>query len=192
MLANRFNPLTCHHIHSLSPSLSFSLSLFFLFSFFFLSFFRNLRARVPDLDAGNGCATTPHAPVGPLPLSPRSLSRAMSWQAYVDQQLLGTGTVTKAAIYGLDGGCWATSPGFGVSFFMRCFHVFKVFRWRVSRGSVRDAGAGRGCRAGDGGRGYTGVQNTAARRPPARRRAGTAAACFWEKKGKKKKRRKDA
>ncbi|CEP15962.1 hypothetical protein [Parasitella parasitica] len=36
----------------------------------------------------------------------------MSWQAYVDNNLLGTGKVSKAAIYGLNGGKWATSGGF--------------------------------------------------------------------------------
>eukprot|EP01147_Barroeca_monosierra_P002083 gene2083-5142_t len=39
----------------------------------------------------------------------------MSWQSYVDQQLLATGKVSKAAIHGLDGNPWATSAGFTVS-----------------------------------------------------------------------------
>jgi len=34
----------------------------------------------------------------------------MSWQAYVDQQLVGTGCVTSGAIIGLDGSIWAKSP----------------------------------------------------------------------------------
>ncbi|KAI3646735.1 hypothetical protein MP228_009663 [Amoeboaphelidium protococcarum] len=38
----------------------------------------------------------------------------MSWQAYVDQNLVGTQKVTKAAIHGLDGTPWATSAGFSV------------------------------------------------------------------------------
>jgi len=38
----------------------------------------------------------------------------MSWQAYVDSNLVGTGNVTKAAIHGLDGNPWATSSGFSV------------------------------------------------------------------------------
>jgi hypothetical protein len=38
----------------------------------------------------------------------------MSWQGYVDQQLLGTGFVNKAAIIGLNGGVWAQSAGFAV------------------------------------------------------------------------------
>ncbi|KAG0266293.1 hypothetical protein BG011_002701 [Mortierella polycephala] len=39
----------------------------------------------------------------------------MSWQTYVDSNLVGTGKVSKGAIYGLDGSVWATSPGFNVS-----------------------------------------------------------------------------
>ncbi|KAF9183709.1 profilin, required for normal timing of actin polymerization in response to thermal stress [Haplosporangium sp. Z 767] len=39
----------------------------------------------------------------------------MSWQTYVDNNLVGTGKVSKGAIYGLDGSVWATSPGFNVS-----------------------------------------------------------------------------
>ena len=39
----------------------------------------------------------------------------MSWQAYVDNNLVGTGRVQRAAIFGHDGSCWATSPGFTVS-----------------------------------------------------------------------------
>eukprot|EP00033_Pygsuia_biforma_P000021 GCRY01000029.1.p1 GENE.GCRY01000029.1~~GCRY01000029.1.p1 ORF type:complete len:149 (-),score=20.04 GCRY01000029.1:56-436(-) len=37
----------------------------------------------------------------------------MSWQAYVDTSLVGTGFCTKACIVGLDGNVWATSAGFG-------------------------------------------------------------------------------
>ncbi|KAI8975368.1 profilin [Mycotypha africana] len=36
----------------------------------------------------------------------------MSWQAYVDTNLIGTGNVSQAAIYGLNGGEWAKSAGF--------------------------------------------------------------------------------
>eukprot|EP00730_Choanoeca_flexa_P005480 TRINITY_DN11956_c0_g10_i4.p1 TRINITY_DN11956_c0_g10~~TRINITY_DN11956_c0_g10_i4.p1 ORF type:complete len:148 (+),score=15.98 TRINITY_DN11956_c0_g10_i4:57-446(+) len=39
----------------------------------------------------------------------------MSWQQYVDQSLLGTGMVSKAALHGLDGSPWATSAGFQVA-----------------------------------------------------------------------------
>ncbi|KAG4108122.1 profilin [Neocallimastix lanati (nom. inval.)] len=39
----------------------------------------------------------------------------MSWQAYVDQNLLGTGKIAQAAIHGHDGSTWATSAGFAVS-----------------------------------------------------------------------------
>ena len=36
----------------------------------------------------------------------------MSWQDYVDNQLVGTGLVKKAAIIGLDGAIWAKSTAF--------------------------------------------------------------------------------
>eukprot|EP01114_Cavostelium_apophysatum_P012872 TRINITY_DN298_c0_g1_i1.p2 TRINITY_DN298_c0_g1~~TRINITY_DN298_c0_g1_i1.p2 ORF type:complete len:127 (-),score=28.44 TRINITY_DN298_c0_g1_i1:178-558(-) len=39
----------------------------------------------------------------------------MSWQAYVDTNLVGSKCVTKAAIVGLDGNKWAGSSGFNVT-----------------------------------------------------------------------------
>ncbi len=39
----------------------------------------------------------------------------MSWQQYVDSNLVGTGKVTKGAIHGHNGALWATSKGFNVS-----------------------------------------------------------------------------
>ncbi|PWN52972.1 putative PFY1-profilin [Violaceomyces palustris] len=39
----------------------------------------------------------------------------MSWQGYVDTNLVGTKKISKAAILGLKGGVWATSPGFTIS-----------------------------------------------------------------------------
>ncbi|PWN37987.1 Profilin/allergen [Meira miltonrushii] len=36
----------------------------------------------------------------------------MSWQSYVDTNLVGTGEVTSAAIVGHKGGVWASSAGF--------------------------------------------------------------------------------
>mmetsp|Transcript_124479 Transcript_124479/g.175639 ORF Transcript_124479/g.175639 Transcript_124479/m.175639 type:complete len:128 (-) Transcript_124479:53-436(-) len=39
----------------------------------------------------------------------------MSWQSYVDSNLVGTGACTSAAIIGHDGNTWATSAGFAVS-----------------------------------------------------------------------------
>mmetsp|Transcript_21913 Transcript_21913/g.61599 ORF Transcript_21913/g.61599 Transcript_21913/m.61599 type:complete len:127 (-) Transcript_21913:82-462(-) len=39
----------------------------------------------------------------------------MSWQSYVDSSLVGTGCVTKGALFGHDGNVWATSAGFSVS-----------------------------------------------------------------------------
>jgi profilin len=38
----------------------------------------------------------------------------MSWQAYVDTNLVGTGKLTLAAIHGHDGNVWATSKGLAV------------------------------------------------------------------------------
>lgn len=39
----------------------------------------------------------------------------MSWQDYVDKQLLGSGCVREAAICGLDGNIWARSSNFPVT-----------------------------------------------------------------------------
>lgn len=39
----------------------------------------------------------------------------MSWQDYVDKQLLASKCVTKAVIGGHDGNVWAKSEGFEVS-----------------------------------------------------------------------------
>ncbi|EIN04751.1 profilin [Punctularia strigosozonata HHB-11173 SS5] len=39
----------------------------------------------------------------------------MSWQIYVDENLVGTGRIAKAAIIGLAGGIWASSPGYTLS-----------------------------------------------------------------------------
>ncbi|KAI9633284.1 profilin [Dioszegia hungarica] len=39
----------------------------------------------------------------------------MSWQAYVDDQLLATGKISKGAIIGKQGGIWAQSAGYNLS-----------------------------------------------------------------------------
>ncbi|KAF5339754.1 hypothetical protein D9611_009134 [Ephemerocybe angulata] len=39
----------------------------------------------------------------------------MSWQAYVDTNLVGSGRVSRAVILGQQGGVWATSAGFNLS-----------------------------------------------------------------------------
>ncbi|KAM3582196.1 profilin, required for normal timing of actin polymerization in response to thermal stress [Umbelopsis sp. WA50703] len=39
----------------------------------------------------------------------------MSWQAYVDTNLLGSGQISQAGIYGAQGGQWAASSGFNVT-----------------------------------------------------------------------------
>jgi profilin len=45
----------------------------------------------------------------------------MSWQAYVDTNLVGTGKVSKAAIHGHNGALWATSKGFNVYIYQFIF-----------------------------------------------------------------------
>lgn len=47
-------------------------------------------------------------------LSPFEHNLHMSWQGYVDNNLVGTGHVTQGAIVGLEGGVWAASSGFQV------------------------------------------------------------------------------
>ncbi|KAF9339489.1 profilin, required for normal timing of actin polymerization in response to thermal stress [Linnemannia elongata] len=39
----------------------------------------------------------------------------MSWQAYVDNNLVATGKVAKGAIFGHDGSLWATSSNFSIT-----------------------------------------------------------------------------
>ncbi|KAF7369210.1 Profilin [Mycena venus] len=39
----------------------------------------------------------------------------MSWQSYVDTNLVGSGKISKAAILGKQGGVWATSAGYNLS-----------------------------------------------------------------------------
>ncbi|KAI8361124.1 profilin [Mortierella sp. GBAus27b] len=39
----------------------------------------------------------------------------MTWQEYVDSNLVGTGKVSKAAILGHDGSCWAASGDFAIA-----------------------------------------------------------------------------
>ncbi|CAG8564941.1 11114_t:CDS:2, partial [Ambispora leptoticha] len=39
----------------------------------------------------------------------------MSWQSYVDTNLVGTGSIAEAAIHGHNGAVWATSKGFTVN-----------------------------------------------------------------------------
>lgn len=43
-------------------------------------------------------------------------SKRSRWQSYIDDALLKTGQISAAAIHGLDGKRWATSPGFEVSY----------------------------------------------------------------------------
>ncbi|KAK0202440.1 profilin [Desarmillaria ectypa] len=39
----------------------------------------------------------------------------MSWQSYVDTNLVGSGRIAKAAIIGQQGGIWAASAGYNLS-----------------------------------------------------------------------------
>ena len=43
------------------------------------------------------------------------MSLCMSWQSYVDQNLVGTKKINSAGIFGHDKSTWATSSGFQVS-----------------------------------------------------------------------------
>lgn len=58
----------------------------------------------------------------------------MSWQDYVDNQLMASQCVTKACIAGHDGNIWASSKGFevskilcilGIHFFFSELYVFE-------------------------------------------------------------------
>lgn len=49
----------------------------------------------------------------------------MSWQDYVDNQLLASRCISKAAIAGHDGGVWAKSEGFEVNKFNNNNFVLK-------------------------------------------------------------------
>ena len=55
----------------------------------------------------------------------------MSWQSYVDDQLLNTKMVTHAVICGHDGNIWAKSADFVVSFisFLYILILFVSFFW---------------------------------------------------------------
>lgn len=54
----------------------------------------------------------------------------MSWQDYVDKQLLASRCVTKAAIAGHDGNVWAKSEGFEVSSRIPKEYIKKWYRER--------------------------------------------------------------
>lgn len=53
----------------------------------------------------------------------------MSWQDYVDKQLIASRCVTKAAIAGHDGNVWAKSEGFDVSLLI-------YIRWLVKYNKI--------------------------------------------------------
>lgn len=47
-------------------------------------------------------------------ISANQPSKRSRWQSYVDDALMKTGQVSKAAIHALDGARWASSPDFKV------------------------------------------------------------------------------
>ena len=47
-------------------------------------------------------------------MSANQPSKRSRWQSYVDDALMKTGQVSKAAIHALDGARWASSPDFKV------------------------------------------------------------------------------
>ena len=51
----------------------------------------------------------------PLTSGPSTPTYTLSWQPYVDTNLVDTGAVTQAAILGHDGRTWASSAGFVVT-----------------------------------------------------------------------------
>ena len=53
--------------------------------------------------------------------------KIMSWQGYVDNNLLATGKVQRAAIHGQDGSSWASSPDFKVSFDSLQVHLIHIY-----------------------------------------------------------------
>lgn len=58
----------------------------------------------------------PHPNVSPFPFDPTNTNPPYPHHtAYVDQSLVGTGKVARAAILGQKGGVWAASPGYTVS-----------------------------------------------------------------------------
>ena len=50
----------------------------------------------------------------------------MSWQDYVEKELIASGFVTHAAIIGTDGTLWAKSAGFNVNFNHFYYHFIHV------------------------------------------------------------------
>jgi hypothetical protein len=86
--------------------------------FFFLcskNFLSQLRTKPPPalVQVKRRFEHTPARRVWRKPL--REKNGKMSWQAYVDDQLIATRQVNKACIIGLNGGMWAQSAGFAVS-----------------------------------------------------------------------------
>ena len=63
----------------------------------------------------------------------------MSWQSYVDDQLLNTKMVTHAVICGHDGNIWAKSADFVVSFtsFLYILILYLCIFWKKPAGRLQ-------------------------------------------------------
>ncbi|KAI9465850.1 profilin [Lactarius psammicola] len=70
-----------------------------------------------DLRFGRTQLRPPRSTTTPpsLPFNTHLPSHTMSWQTYVDTNLVGSKKVSKAAILGLQGGVWAASPNYTLS-----------------------------------------------------------------------------
>lgn len=64
----------------------------------------------------------------------------MSWQDYVDNQLIASHCVSKAAIAGHDGSVWAKTAGFEVSFsiFLRLLRTKKGVNVQKKKNYIDD------------------------------------------------------
>eukprot|EP00873_Tetraselmis_striata_P020295 jgi/Tetstr1/440559/TSEL_028880.t1 len=83
------------------------------------------------------------SPTRPRPLSTPPATSIMSWQAYVDDHMLGElpngGELTKAAIFSHEGDLWASSPGFPAIEEADFVHMMKAFS-DTSQGEVAATG----------------------------------------------------
>ena len=71
--------------------------------------------RTIDIVIGGSVQTNPITDQLSLAASGNTFKSIMSWQSYVDDQLLATKSVSNAVICGHDGNIWAKSGSFAVS-----------------------------------------------------------------------------
>ncbi|KAI9441372.1 profilin [Lactarius indigo] len=69
---------------------------------------------ISDSDVLSSASRSTNTPPS-LPFNTHLHSYTMSWQAYVDTNLVGSKRVSKAAILGQQGGVWAASSGYILS-----------------------------------------------------------------------------